>query len=220
MADNITKFLETYKELEANIRTRTDITPDANESFIACYEAELEKTDVTARDKLRVCRVMRNFIQHNPNAKNFLMPTEAQTKFLQSLVDEIASRNGTIKDKYKTFAKSPYVIRLTDTVRDVLLAFHKYQTPIIVLNEADLPMFYLLPEDMLLIAILMTEGFVSKTSKVKALFAKKVADNFEVGIKVETSDFVDIRTPLDKVERRLLPYIVTRNEKAVGTVKV
>lgn len=85
----INKFLTAYKELESEIRSA-----DPNDSVFD-YENRLSQTDPQKAEKLKVCRINRNFIQHNPDGAKFVGQIcdkwidflESETKMLHSKSD-------------------------------------------------------------------------------------------------------------------------------------
>ena len=72
------KFLDLYKELEDLLRKQN------NKQTILQYEEILQKNDA---DKLRICRQMRNYIQHHEDGNRFLVCSEEMCKFIQELIN-------------------------------------------------------------------------------------------------------------------------------------
>lgn len=88
----IAKFLAAYKNLESEIRT---LNP--NDS-IYDYENRLSESDPVKSEKLKVCRINRNFIQHNTDGEKFVsVISDKWVDFLNSEANAIHSRNDLVK---------------------------------------------------------------------------------------------------------------------------
>lgn len=70
-------FLGLYKELEGILRSQ-----DRNLSILK-YEEFLPQAEM---EKLRVCRQMRNYIQHHEDGETFLICSEAMCDFIRALI--------------------------------------------------------------------------------------------------------------------------------------
>ena len=80
-----------------------------------------EKLDTEQGDKLRICRVTRNFLQHNPSAYGFVVPTEAMIVFLEELVTDLVVKLE--KSEPAVYRLPP--VKLTGTMRDAGKVFVK-----------------------------------------------------------------------------------------------
>lgn len=88
----VAKFLASYKNLETEIRT---LNP--NDS-IYDYENRLSETDPAKAEKLKVCRINRNFIQHNTDGEKFVgVISDKWIEFLDNEANAIHSRNDLVK---------------------------------------------------------------------------------------------------------------------------
>lgn len=111
--DAIDRFLNQYKSLELYLRMAY-----GDGMTVLGYE---DKLDTEQGDKLRICRVMRNFLQHNPSAYGFVIPTEAMIVFLEELVTDLAVKLE--KSEPAVYRLPP--VKLTGTMRDAGKLFVK-----------------------------------------------------------------------------------------------
>ena len=111
--DAIDRFLNQYKSLELYLRMAY-----GDGMTVLGYE---EKLDTEQGDKLRICRVTRNFLQHNPSAYGFVVPTEAMIVFLEELVTDLVVK---LEKSEPTVYRLPPV-KLTGTMRDAGKVFVK-----------------------------------------------------------------------------------------------
>ena len=88
----INKFLEAYKNLETEIR---NLNPN---DTVYDYENRLSQTDPQKAEKLKVCRINRNFIQHNPDSAKFVgLISDKWIDFLEAETNIIHSKNDLMK---------------------------------------------------------------------------------------------------------------------------
>ena len=92
-----TKFLTLYKELEAAIANKKTMS-DGTEIPNTVLEFE-EYLSEESKNKLRICRQMRNFIQHND--ENFLTSSQEQEEFLAQMISEVTGEKRLAKDHMK-----------------------------------------------------------------------------------------------------------------------
>ena len=88
----INKFLEAYKKLETEIRL---LNPN---DTIYDYENRLSEKDPSKAEKLKVCRINRNFIQHNADGDKFVGEvSDKWILFLEQEANAIHARNDLVK---------------------------------------------------------------------------------------------------------------------------
>ena len=99
----VSKFLNAYKALETEIRA---LNP--NDS-IYDYENRLMESDSAKAEKLKVCRINRNFIQHNADGEKFVgQISDKWISFLEQEANAIHSQNDLMKKHiYKAVAITP-----------------------------------------------------------------------------------------------------------------
>lgn len=105
------QFLEQYKSLEAVLRSI--LSPDMT---VLRYEDQSSDPE-----KLRMCRLVRNFLQHTPDAAGFIVPTEEMRRFLKQETVRVATQ----AEKAKDLAYRPAPIRLTHTLQQTFRLFAK-----------------------------------------------------------------------------------------------
>lgn len=105
-------FLETYKTLEFMLNKFFN-----NLMTVSQYEQYIGDNS----EKLRMCRLMRNFLQHNPNVTNFVYPTDNMIEFLKETILEIVKSG----EKAKNISYKVKPIMLTNSVIDVCKIFVK-----------------------------------------------------------------------------------------------
>lgn len=103
------KFLEAYKELESELKY--------NGQSVLDYENSLSGTE---QEKLKVCRIMRNYMSHNDT--NFLTPSDEQIKYLNSITLNIRKKAHCVKDEMKKVV----LVKETETLKNILPMIAKY----------------------------------------------------------------------------------------------
>lgn len=89
-SDITTEFLEKYKELEGVLRDMHDGLR------VLDYEQTLPGTE---EEKLRLCRQIRNYIQHHDDGNTFISATQEMSYFIQGLIEKERGKEETAKDK-------------------------------------------------------------------------------------------------------------------------
>ena len=109
----VSDFLEKYKSLELMLRVSM-----GSDMTVLKYEDTLTGD---AGDKLRICRVVRNFLQHNPNASGFIQPTQAMVTFIEKEILRVTAQ----AEKAKDLVYKVPVIKETMTLREAVKVFTK-----------------------------------------------------------------------------------------------
>lgn len=95
-------FLEEYKAFERAVCNASHLSNLSWVLEIDCIDSvfSLEKYIISedVKDKIKVCRMLRNYIQHHPDAASFLSVTTEETAFLKEKTEEILSLDGMAKD--------------------------------------------------------------------------------------------------------------------------
>ena len=108
------KFLENYKELE---KTLALIGTD-----VLNYENIFTNSEDS--NKLKLCRMTRNYLQHN-NDQNFVEPTDKMIKFLENLNKSLLAKTET---NAKKMVKTDKIkIDINDRLDEVLPILAKYK---------------------------------------------------------------------------------------------
>ena len=85
------EYLEKYKKLE-------ELLKQSQENPDSIFELETSYNNSKEGEKLKLCRLVRNYLQHNTDV--FIEPTEEMIKFLDSEIFEIGSKFLRVKDQY------------------------------------------------------------------------------------------------------------------------
>ena len=85
------EYLEKYKKLE-------ELLKQSQGFHDSIFELETSYNNSKEGEKLKLCRLVRNYLQHNTDV--FIEPTEEMIKFLDSEIFEIESKFLRVKDQY------------------------------------------------------------------------------------------------------------------------
>ena len=107
-------FLDIYKLLEYRIREAY-----GNDKSVLEYESMISAED---KEKLRMCRMIRNFLQHNPDAKSFVVVTGSMFEFMNSLCVRVLNDMKTAGK----IAKKVKVPTISSNVKDICAWMLKY----------------------------------------------------------------------------------------------
>lgn len=83
----VEKFIELYKKCEAAIPRMKAADADSN-----MYWLESQINDNDAKDKIRMCRLTRNYIQHHEDYVDFIQIHPNMISFLQNLLEQIQAQ--------------------------------------------------------------------------------------------------------------------------------
>lgn len=199
--ENLTDtFLEQYKSLEQILRT----TYGADMSVLN-YESKMDTSD---SDRLRICRIVRNFLQHNSDAKDFIRPTEAMLNHLLKTADHAMLEMETAKDR--TYRLTP--VKSTMTIRQACKLAAK-------LGRAWIPVVE--PDNTLL-------GVISPLRLNQLVGTCDDIDNTTIGCIIKKTEWKKSTTeiPIIECSEKLTTYanqkietIVVRNGKYSGIIQ-
>lgn len=105
------EFLWQYKSLETLLR-------GVYGSDMSVLNFESKSTEP---EKLRMCRLVRNFLQHTPDGDKFIVPTEAMVTFLKREMVQIAAQAEKAKDL--SYKQTP--VKLSHTLKQAAKLFIK-----------------------------------------------------------------------------------------------
>lgn len=89
MAKNLVdEFLNAFRSVDSELKL--------NNKTVLDFENELNGTD---QEKMKVCRIMRNYIAHNDT--QFVTPSIEQITFLNKMTTDIRNKSKTVKDAMK-----------------------------------------------------------------------------------------------------------------------
>lgn len=109
------KFLNEFKRLEQVLRETK--TADS----VLDYENSLQTSVEDTYDRLKLCRICRNYLAHHPDGNRFLVPTPAMIKFLGEEADKVESKIQHVKD----VMVRQKAVTLNTPLKDVITAVAK-----------------------------------------------------------------------------------------------
>ena len=112
-------FLTTYKALEKEL---TDMGLSIKD-----YEDRLVNDGNTdAADKLRLCRMIRNYLSHHADGDELVTVNNNISAFIKGLIIMINNTKLKAKDSYVPVSRSKRLIRKPESVRDIIDEFNKH----------------------------------------------------------------------------------------------
>ena len=112
-------FLTTYKALEKEL---TDMGLSIKD-----YEDRLVNDGNTdAADKLRLCRMIRNYLSHHADGDELVTVNNNLSAFIKGLIIKINNTKLKAKDSYVPVSRSKRLIRKPESVRDIIDEFNKH----------------------------------------------------------------------------------------------
>ena len=112
-------FLTTYTALEKEL---TDMGLSIKD-----YEDRLVNDGNTdAADKLRLCRMIRNYLSHHADGDELVTVNNNLSAFIKGLIIIINNTKLKAKDSYVPVSRSKRLIRKPESVRDIIDEFNKH----------------------------------------------------------------------------------------------
>lgn len=105
----VDEFLNAFRSVDSELKL--------NNKTVLDFENELNGTD---QEKMKVCRIMRNYIAHND--AQFITPSIEQITFLNKMGTDIRNKSKTVKD---TMKKS----KLFLIKKQLQIFYHSLQNP-------------------------------------------------------------------------------------------
>jgi len=99
------QFLATYKTLEGMLRSQDSM------QTVLSYEDTLNAQE---KDRLTICRQIRNYMQHHEDGLSFLAATPEMVAFLDSLIEREKSKEECAKDRLYKLAPVSVDAKLSD----------------------------------------------------------------------------------------------------------
>lgn len=92
-------FLNSYKRLES-VLSRSNLTPLVYENMLPEHSED--------QDKLKTCRIIRNYLAHHPDSAKMFPATKDMTEFVEELAKKEEQKYTTLKDlSVKTMIATP-----------------------------------------------------------------------------------------------------------------
>lgn len=192
------RYLDLFRTYETSVR---------NKGFESAKEYEDSITDVDVQDKLRFCRVVRNYLAHGKDAGKFASPTADMTKFIEDTVYALDEGEIPVGKKMIPFAKC---ISESNTVADALTFMQKSKASIIPVFAKDGKVKGLFSYEDFARFFTANDVKISKTTKLSALPIKVTK-----GKVVELDRKEKVRTAFSYYQDGKV-VIVTENKNACG----
>lgn len=194
--NTLSAFLEKYKELEGILRAS-----DSSQTILQ-YEETLPADDM---ERLRICRQIRNYVQHHEDGVRFLTATEEMLKFIESLIQSEAAKNGVVKDRmYRLSAITP-----ADTLSVAMGRFASSARPWLPVTGENGEYVGILR----CIPFIQIYSLLRNTAKIKTVLADE-----KLSKKLEVLPSVSKDTPLDGLQGKDL-IVTGKDGKYLGIVK-
>lgn len=188
-------FIGKYKELEKLL----DVP-------VREYEESLSEED---SQKIRLCRILRNYIQHNADYEKIIAISPGLQSYLNSVVDDLHKKNGILKDHMTSASKYGF-INESDTIVDAAaLLSKKNRWSSVVLDKNG---EYIGTLNKGIICDYLGEGTITKATKVS-----KISHILEQ----EPVVFFNQTTTMDEVNKvyekeKPITLVVNNSNKIVG----
>ena len=192
------RYLDLFRTYETAVR---------NKGFESAKEYEDSVTDVDVQDKLRFCRVVRNYLAHGKDAGRFVAPTADMTKFIEDTVYILDEGELPVGKKIIPLSKC---ICETNTITEALTFMQKNKTSAIPVFTKDGKVKGLFSYEDFARFFISNDVKVSKTTKLASL-PIKVAK----GKVVEIDKKESVRTAFSLYQGGKV-VIVTENKNACG----
>lgn len=160
--NNNDKFLKSYKELEKVLSVNY-----GENSPVLAYENTLQDGS-NELNKIRLCRNIRNFLQHNDN-NGFIETTEIMNKYLETLINKLSSEDDFVGSKMIKISKGKNKFDIKDKIVDMAKGIEKYQTVLIYNGDKFLGIC-----DAYKYLIYSNKNKLTKTSKIDKCFNKVI----------------------------------------------
>lgn len=100
---HLDSFLTAYKEFETAVSSAHDLgkleyIDGTCDTFDSVFSLENFITDPDAKDKIRTCRIIRNYAQHHSDAERFICVSNDMLEYIKARTKDILLLNGAAKD--------------------------------------------------------------------------------------------------------------------------
>lgn len=203
------QFLDEYKAFERAACSSARLsglswTCNATPSIDSIFALENYIEDQDIKDKIKTCRMIRNYAQHHPDAASFLAVSQEEISFLHELTREIICLNGVAKDIMVRCATP-----LTDknTLSDFALAMISKNLSVYPYTRKDGTFSVLSDND--IIAALGSGA----TAKQKISTAVQTKNKIKTGFALQN-------TPIEQLPKADVVIILTQaKDKAIGVIE-
>lgn len=202
------QFLEEYKTFERSVCSSDKLaalpwTADTVPPVDSVFSLENYIVDQEIKDKIKICRMLRNYAQHHPDADAFLAVSAEEVTFLHTLVEQIIRLEGAAKD---IMVRCPVSMTDKNTLADFAQAMADKHLPMYPYKNKSGEFSVLSQED---IIAALGAGATAKqkiSSAVQGKKAAKIAEVFQ-------------STPIVQLPAQCVIIVVTQTrDKAIGII--
>jgi hypothetical protein len=206
------RFIEVYKSIESIIR---ELYPDIPEASFKWYEDQ--QTNIEYSNKLRLCRNIRNFIQHNKGYETFIDVTPEMQFFIEKVLLDLKLKKG-IAWEITTTAGRCFLPLETDAIYNVAEGMAKRGLETcLVLTEQGTYMGLLTGKSL---SLAITSGKQLKKTKINALDGLTVKPKNRVAfVRKDTEKEITIQYFKDGYEFVVVTDNGFQTGKVLGLVK-
>lgn len=187
-------FLEKYKQLEVILRKHN---PDGS---VLQYEETLQTEDM---EKLRICRQIRNFMQHHHDGQEFLQATDTMNRFIDDIIIQEISKDELASDRMTRLSPLSVDMKLGD----VIARFAKTAREWLPITNVDGIFLGCLTAIQLLQKIPENRNI----TKIEKLFAERDYKKYKVYL-------CDKNSPLSELAGKDV-VVINENRKYLGIIK-
>ena len=212
MENKTTQYITKYNDIENLLNKIPNAPIDANMKWL-----EDNISDLKIKNKLYLCRVIRNYIQHNSDGKEFISINDNNLSFLDEMKTFVLNKIQKAEDIMVPSKK--LISATTDSkVVDVIKIMNSKNygfIPIFDKNEVYITCFT--KEDAL---ILFEQDKIKKTTKFSNLDIKKDFNKNKVLVKFSSKDKLieEVSEILNQNNLKSTKLLITDNGKSTGKV--
>lgn len=213
MEDKYTSFISEYNKLETILCKLPNASQEANMRWL-----EDSLTDMKTKSKLHQCRVLRNYIQHNPDYRDFINISPNMIVFLQDMYKDVLNKLNTVEIIMIPNKKIQMKLQ-TDNINDAINIMINKNIDYIPIINNDVVIGILSKDEVLK---LYFNNEIKKTTKIKDIDIKKISINKNEIKFIEKNKLLEDALNLFNNQRTsktpLRMLIVTSNGKSTGTI--
>lgn len=211
LENKIAIYITKYNDIENLLNKLPDAPSDANMKWL-----EDQITDIKIKNKLYLCRILRNYIQHNSDFKEFISITDTMIDFLDEIKSLVLNKLTLIKTVM--IPKKKLIIKkLSDSILETIIIMNSKNIdciPIIDDNETVLTIFT--KDDALQ---LFEKEKIKKSTKFKDLDQKKELNKNKVLFKFSSENkLIDEIIDLFTQEKPIKLLIITDSGNSKGKI--
>lgn len=205
MEDRYQIYMRKYNDIENLIPKLKGASPDSNMKYLEDISENTKE-----KNKLYLSRIMRNYIQHNADYKEFIEISEMQLRFLDEIYLKVLGKLDTTKS-IMIPTKKAFVKDIKEKISENIEPFIKKEKNFIVVSNDNKFIGLLSPLDIL---ELINAG-IKKTDKFESIDKKYFNRNKQKVSFLKETDLIEVATNELK-EKEII--IITDNGKSTGII--